>query len=248
MSGRGRSNRGGRSYNNRSGGRGRGKPKSNSQSSYHAAKPVARKTLADHVYSIGSAKQASDYSVITQFIINHIRKTFEYGDNIGGALEARQEPAFTAPTLEPSKETEAAAKALEEKQNEILYRALVATYVARMDKYIANKGKAFALIIGQCNKALQHKLQSRVDYETTIKGDPIKLLDAISEHSMSYVENKYPYSTTVDAIKNYINIKQTEDELLVDYTRRFKAAKKIMETQIGGELQLPKLAQLDPKV
>ena len=64
---------------------------------------------------------------------------------------------------------------------------------------------------------------------------------------MSYVENKYPFSTAIDAIKNYINLKQTDDESLVDYTRRFKSAKKIMETQIGGELELPKLAKLDPK-
>ena len=58
---------------------------------------------------------------------------------------------------------------------------------------------------------------------------------------------KYPYSAAIDAIKNYINLKQIEDESLVDYTRRFKLAKKVMETQIGGKLQLPKLAKLDLK-
>ena len=54
------------------------------------------------------------------------------------------------------------------------------------DKCHANKGKAHALIYSQCNKAMQHKLQLRTDYESTVKGDPIKLLDAMSEHSMSY--------------------------------------------------------------
>ena len=48
-------------------------------------------------------------------------------------------------------------------------------------------------------------------------------------------------------IKNYINLKQIEDESLVNYTQRFKSAKKIMETQIGGKLELPKLAKLDLK-
>ena len=138
-------------------------------------------------------------------------------------------------------------KELEERQNEYLFKAQITAFVAREEKYAANKRKAFALIYGQCNKALQHKLQARKDFESSIKGDPIKLLDAISEHSMSYVENKYPYSTAQDAIKNYINLKQIEDESLVDYTRRFKSAKKIMETQIGGKLELPKLAKLDPK-
>ena len=103
-------------------------------------------------------------------------------------------------------------KELEERQNDYLFKAQIASFVAREEKYLTNKGKAFALIYGQCNKALQHKLQLRKDFETEIKGDPIKLLDAISIHSMSYVENKYPFSTALDAIKNYINLKQIEDK------------------------------------
>ena len=111
------------------------------------------------MYSIGSAKQASDYSVITQFIINYIRKTFDNGSDIGDALEKRTEISFEAPTLQ-AVSPNSTNKELEAKQYEILYRALVAQYVSRVDKYNENKGKAFALIIGQCNKALQHKLQS----------------------------------------------------------------------------------------
>ena len=136
---------------------------------------------------------------------------------------------------------------LEERHNDYLFKAQITSFVACEGKYLANKGKAFALIYGQCNKALQHKLQARKNFGDGIKGDPIKLLDAISKHSMSYMENKYPYSTALDAIKNYINLKQIDDESLVYYTRRFKLAKKIMETQIGGKLELPKLAKLDPK-
>ena len=97
-------------------------------------------------------------------------------------------------------------------------QVLVTTYVIQMDKNITYKGKAFALIIGQCNKVLQHKLQSRVDYESSIKDDPIKLLDAIAKHSMSYEENKYPISILVDGMTNNINLKQAEDEPLVNYT------------------------------
>ena len=79
-------------------------------------------TLADHVYSIGSAKQASDYSVITQFIINHIRKNYEYGADIGDTLEKREEPTFEAPKL-LAVAADSTDKELEAKQNEILYRA-----------------------------------------------------------------------------------------------------------------------------
>ena len=72
-------------------------------------------------------------------------------------------------------------------------------------------------------------MQSQINFKE-MKGNLIKILDAIAKHSMSYMENKYPHSIAVDAIKNYINLKQTEDKSLVTYTRRFKLAKRIMET------------------
>ena len=90
-------------------------------------------------------------------------------------------------------------------------------------------------------------MQSRTNFEEQIKGNATKLLNAIAKYSMSYVENKYSYSTALGAIKNYINLKHTKDKSLVDYKRRFKSAKKIMETQVGSELELLKLAKLDPK-
>ena len=96
---------------------------------------TVRKILADHVYSIGSAKQASDYSVITQFIINYIRKSFEFGDDIGDALENWKDV-----TLEPPKikvvPKDAENKEVEERQNEYLFKAQIASYVAREEKYI----------------------------------------------------------------------------------------------------------------
>ena len=49
------------------------------------------KMLEDHVYCIGTTNQASEYFTITQFIINHIGKEFEWGDDIGNALESGEE-------------------------------------------------------------------------------------------------------------------------------------------------------------
>jgi hypothetical protein len=38
-----------------------------------------------------------------------------------------------------------------------------------------------------------------------IKGDPIKMLKAIQEHTMSYQENWYDTNIVVDAIRNMIS-------------------------------------------
>ena len=46
-----------------------------------------KKDVTDYVYYLGSSKQASDYEITTEFLINHIKKTYEYGNDIGSALE-----------------------------------------------------------------------------------------------------------------------------------------------------------------
>ena len=240
----------GRGYigrSSRTGGRGRGKLRSSSHFS-QAAKPAVSKTLGDHIHTVGSAKQASNCSVISAFIVIHIQKTFEYGDDIRDALESRQETVFRAPTLQPADPSLSGnPKAITEKWNEILCRAEVTAHVTHKDKCHTNEGKAFALIHSYCNKAMQHKLQTRTDCKSSIKGDPIKLLDEILGHSMSYMENKYRMSMVVDGIKNGINLRQKEDESLVDCTCWFKAAMNVLESHIGGDPSLPKLAKMDPK-
>lgn len=51
-----------------------------------------QKMFQDHVYSIGSTKQASDYVLITLFIITLILKTFTEGDDIADLLMSDKEP------------------------------------------------------------------------------------------------------------------------------------------------------------
>jgi hypothetical protein len=41
----------------------------------------------DHVYYIGSAKQAADYQTTTSYIIHHFTKTFEFESDIVFALK-----------------------------------------------------------------------------------------------------------------------------------------------------------------
>ena len=94
-----------------------------------------KKTLADYVFYIGSAKQASDYVVTSQYILNHIRKTFEHGDDIADALEAQQKPDFDdwMPALRISSAENEAQRAAEGAQYAILYKAKIESFVRRTD-------------------------------------------------------------------------------------------------------------------
>ena len=50
-------------------------------------KSTRTKTINDYIYHVGSATQASDYESTTEFLINHIKKTYEYGSDISTALK-----------------------------------------------------------------------------------------------------------------------------------------------------------------
>ena len=169
------------------------------------------------MYSLG--KQAADYDIITKFLILHIRKTYLNGDDIGNALENQQETEFNAPILEVSSSTDAAIKARENKQYEMIFEAKLALYLKQEETYRTNKGKAYAFVFGQCNKSMQAKIMERKDYNTT-KRNPIELLQAIKEISYSYQDTKYDMKIVTSAIKNLVNLKQKEDESLIDYTDR----------------------------
>jgi hypothetical protein len=194
--------------------------------------------LSDYIYKIGAAKQASDYTVITKYLINHIRKTYKFGDDIGKALE--EKTPFVAPEPSLRQATDATLtedeKVIKNKGYELRYKYEIEAMVDRQQEYESNVGRAYAFLFGQCNKAMQHKLQARTDYESKIKGNPIELLRAIEEHSISYQENKYEMRIVFDALRNFVNLKQAEDESLIDYTARFKSARDIMKAQVGNRV------------
>jgi hypothetical protein len=68
-------------------GRGRSSSQTiNSGGKVNSYKP-AKKTLSESIYYLGSARQAADYGKTTVFLINRIKKKFNFGNDIGTALE-----------------------------------------------------------------------------------------------------------------------------------------------------------------
>jgi hypothetical protein len=110
-----------------------------------------RKTLADHIYYVGSTRQARNYSVITDVLINHIFQIFKNGNDISKALETCEAIYFTKvmPKLQESTATDVAEKTRQEKQFETLYKAEVQRFLNLKDHDQNNLDKAFAIIWSQ---------------------------------------------------------------------------------------------------
>ena len=238
--------------NNRRRYRGRGGNGNGSKSSKPKAAPAAkRKTLEDYTYYVGSAKQASDYVTVTNYLVNYIRREYTKGDDIAKSLEELVETDFAAdePAMLVSKETgtgaaEIAKRDRENRQFEKRYEVDYAAHQKRVEQYQDNKATAAALLWNRCANTMRAKLQSRTDFEQ-IKGVPIKLLAAIRQHALSYESTKYSMKTVCDAMKSFINMRQKDDESSLDFLKRFKASRDVFLSHVGKEFHFPKTVEDD---
>jgi hypothetical protein len=138
MTGRGRG---------RSSGRGKSSGRGNNNGAKGAPKQT-KKSLSDYQYYLGSARQAADYEVTTDYLINYIKKTFTCGSDIGTSLSELREFNMNVhkPTLQMSVEEDADMRALEDKQLEIEFKAEFDAFIKRKQALEMNKTKAYAFL------------------------------------------------------------------------------------------------------
>ena len=199
--------------NNRRAGRGRG-GRFNNRSNGNGTKK--KKTLEDHCFYVGSKKQASDFEVTYEFLVNYIKRTYDRGNDIAEALRNMRLPETNIwkPSLEVSLKTEAEDVKKESRQFELDYKAEYDEYMKRKRTFEDNCYKAYAEIWARCNKAMKAKIESRKDYESNVYNKPVNLLEEIKEHALNYEESQYEMSITLDAITALIHCKQKDKESL----------------------------------
>jgi hypothetical protein len=188
-------------------------------------KKEIKKSVNDNNYYLGSAKQASDYEMTTEFLINYIIKTFEYGNDIGQALTELEYPDHDSwrPTMQQSTYLgndldDEAQRAFENKQFEIKFKSEFDDFRIRKRTLDSNKPKAYAFLWEHCTKGMKNKIKSQTNY-ATIQQDPIELLKAIKEHALNYQEQRYKHTIVFDAMTTRFGTKQQDNESLQDYTK-----------------------------
>jgi hypothetical protein len=196
------------------------------------------------MYTIGQANHiTNDVHEVTKQLLDHIQASFPDGLDIRTALEQRSAFDFKTqiPIRETSKATDQDLKEAEDETFDHIYKGQIAAYTKRMEQYRANLGRAYTTIWKHCNLTLQNKILTRVDYESKIKNDPIALLNAIEEHALSFEDTRYDMSIVLEAIRNLVNIKQKDDESVVQYAERLRTIRNITVNQLGGSIQMTKL-------
>ncbi|MGC9294926.1 MAG: hypothetical protein ACP5E8_06590 [Thermoplasmata archaeon] len=83
---------------------------------------------------------------------------------------------------------------------------------------------------------MQSRVEEHPEFDTTIKNDPIKLLEVIKVLMHDPVRAQYPMISMTDALTRLINAKQAENELLLDYIKRFKQLRDVAVSHMGSEM------------
>ena len=230
--------------NNNNAGRGRGRPgrgnqgrgrsnngRSNNNNNRNKKKLTlpddAVKELGENIYIINQSGQADKYVKTTEAILNYVQKNYKYGDDIKKAL--RQESDFDFDAIQP---TISGGKIDVTTPEGFKYKLEMERFFKRQDQYTTNKTNAHGLIYGQCTLAVKSKLQARKDWNE-IEEDVFKLLIALREITHNYQDSRYYIASVATSIRNMFNMKQEQYESLVDFSKRYKNAKDIMETRFG---------------
>ena len=96
------------------------------------------------------------------------------------------------------------------------------TYREDEQRLINNRGKVYALILGQCTQTLKDKLKEDSDWED-IAGqyDAIRLLQLIEKFVLKQTESHYPYLAVQEEMRSMLNFSQGEDMTLGMYYEKF---------------------------
>ena len=152
-----------------------------SNSSTNKKEHQEKKSSNELMYYIGSARQASDYEALTEFLINYIQQNFEFGDYIANAI-VNQKPINTdlwKPFLQKSNSSDPEIKELESEQFKMEFQADYEHYRLQKRTYNNNLTKAYALFWSKCTKAMKNKIESRSNFKSNIKLNPFELLKII---------------------------------------------------------------------
>ena len=106
-----------------------------------------------------------------------------------------------------------------------------------MDALQKGMNKAYALFFtNYCTRAMQSRIEEHPEFATKLKNDPIATLEAIKNPMHDSVRAQYPLVSMVDALGRLINVRQQENEHLLDYVKRFKQLRDVVKSQLGTKI------------
>jgi hypothetical protein len=218
------------------GGGGRGGGRSNERTTDTISKKSAERELKFAPVSNQGKNSVATYATTRDAVIQHIRRTYTGGIDVGESIEAMKMVDLTVeePTRTLTTETDAARMLVDQKGLDMKYQARLTRHLDREDALREGLDKAYNLIFtNYCTMVMQARIEQHPDYETKLKNNPIATLEAIKTLMHNSVRAQYPMVTMSGALDRLMNVRQQENESLLDYVKRFKQLRDVVASQMG---------------
>ena len=187
----------------------------------------------------GRDRQTVTYDSVKDHIVQYVQKTYKNGQDIAKSLQDLQKKDLDPmkPDQDIATDTDDEVRKRSQDGMDIMYQAEITRYLEQKDMLDQNMGKAYALIFSTyCSKMMQHQIEEHPDFEATIRHDPIELLKSIKVLMHDPIHAKYPYASLMEAMSQMLNIKQMENEGLLDYVKQFKQLRDITKSHVGTDI------------
>ena len=207
------------------GGRGRGRGRYHSDRNKSSGTKSAE--MKFYMHGSGKQQQLMTYTTVKDHIVQFVQKTYKNGQDVAISLRNLQKMDLTGerPRRGEATSLHANEARMEQSGLDIVYQAQITRYIKRVETLDQNLTRAYALIYSTyCNRTLQNRIEEHPDFEKMIRDNPIELLKVIQILMHDPVRAKYPYALLTEAVARTLNIKQMENENLIDYVKRFKQA------------------------
>ena len=231
--GGGRGNQGRGNYKSGSSGKGKGDG-SDSKPNY------PRKT--EKIFSLhypGRPPTATYEAVKEEIILKIQADSKDGGFDVAMSLKQMEVVDLSSerPVMQASTLTDATAKALEQSAFRIDYTKASELHQQRIEDLRKGLKSAYAIIYKEyCTPALRDQLQKEPDFATAIENNPIALLKAIQVLSQTSSRAQYPMVALTESFCSLLNIKQFENESLLDYVKRFKHFRDVLKGFVGTNI------------
>ena len=201
----------------------KGKTASNNKQS---KKPDIKKELKFHLHGVEKDKQTATYGKVLEKICLRVQQSYTNGAKVAESLRKEKKVVLKQPELEESDKSDPAGKVLHQKTLDKLWDKELDLYVEKKAELEENYSKAYAFIFEQyCGREMQVAIQELEHYGKKILDDPIELLKEIRTLMHTPIKARYPYMTLTENLSSFLNLRQAENESLLDYLDRFEQEK-----------------------
>ena len=143
---------------------------------------------------------------------------------------APTEPERTRVKIEGTDE-EKEKKIFDQQTNDMKFTQEWNTYEKVNRKFEVDWAKTYALIYGTyCTSKMRTAIKKDPKFESDIRDEPLKILEAVSTLMYTNVIARYPFSTLAETLSSLFNFRKIEDKKLVDFIKRFNQGKQLAKT------------------